>query len=82
VGMMPELSPDKQISTTILNTIVACNLQTGFKEEFYKRMRYIVATPPQLKYIKSQKHFNKTSYYDSREPNPIKLFMHTLFKIT
>jgi len=33
--MTPELSPDKQCSTTTLNTIVACNLHTKFKEEFY-----------------------------------------------
>jgi hypothetical protein len=70
--MTSELSPDKQFSTTTLNTIVACNLHTGFKEEFYKRMCYIEAMPPQLKYIKSQKDFNKTSYYDTREPNPLK----------
>ena len=61
---------------------MACNLETGFKEEYYKRMRYIEAMPPQLKYIMSQKHFNKTSYYDATEPNPVTLFMHTLFIIT
>jgi hypothetical protein len=38
MGVIPELSPDKQCSTTTLNTIVACNLQTGFKEEYYKRI--------------------------------------------
>jgi hypothetical protein len=81
-GVTPELSPDKQFSTTTLNTIMACNLPTGFKEEFYKRMHYIEVMPSQLKHIKSQKHFNKTSYYDTRESNPLKLFMQTLFKIT
>ena len=43
-------------------------------------MHYIETTPPQLQYIKSQKHFNKTSYYDTREPNPIKLFIHMKLK--
>jgi hypothetical protein len=38
-------------------------------------MRYIEAMPPQLKYIKSQKYINKTSYFDPRESNPIKLFI-------
>jgi len=77
VGATPELSPDKQFSTTSLNTIVACNLHTGFKVEFYKRMRHTEAMPTQVKYIKSQKHFNKTSCYDTREPNPLKLYANT-----
>jgi hypothetical protein len=80
-GVTPELSHDKQCSTTTLNTIMACNLETGFKEGFYTRPCYIEPMPPQLKYIKSQKHFNKTSY-DTRGPNLIQLFIHTLFKIT
>jgi hypothetical protein len=37
-GVTPELSLDKWCSTTTLNTTVACNLQTGFKEEFYKKI--------------------------------------------
>ena len=81
VSVTPELTPDKQCSTATLNTIMACNIQTGFKERFYKSMRYIEARPPQLN-TSSQKHFNKTSYYDTRRPNLIKLFIHMLFKIT
>lgn len=48
VSVTPELTADKQCSTTTLNTIMACNIQTGFKERFYKSMRYIEARPPQL----------------------------------
>jgi hypothetical protein len=71
-GVTPELSPDKQCSTTTLSTIMASNLETGFKEEeFYKRMHYTEAMPHQIKYTKTQKHFNKTSYCDTREPNPL-----------
>jgi hypothetical protein len=80
-GVTPELSPDKQCSTT-LNNIMACNLQTGFKEGFHRRPCCIEPMAPQLKYIQSQKHFDKTSYYDTRGPNLIQLLYCIFYVLT
>lgn len=45
------------------------------------RIHYTEAMPHMLKYMKSQKNFNMTSYYDKQGSHLIKVFTHTLFKI-
>jgi hypothetical protein len=45
-----EFSADEHRSITTLNSILAHNLQTEFKEGFYKRVCYIEAMPRQLTY--------------------------------
>jgi hypothetical protein len=42
-----------EIFTTALISILVHNLQTEFKEGFYKRMGKVEAMPRQLKYTKS-----------------------------
>ena len=58
----PQLSAGKLRSTTTLNYILAHNLQTEFKEEFYNRLRYVRPTraaPIKIHQIKT--NFNTNS---------------------
>jgi hypothetical protein len=45
-----EFSADERRCISALNSILAHNLQTEFKEEFYKRVHHIGAMPRQFTY--------------------------------
>jgi hypothetical protein len=50
---IPHLSAEKHHYTTMLNSVLACNLHTELKGGFYKRIHYNEAILHQLKYTKS-----------------------------
>jgi hypothetical protein len=60
---------------------MAVNLQTEFKERFCKIIRKILTMPRRLKYTKSLKNYNRTSYCSTRRHNLINLFIYTFLKL-